>query len=541
MANNGQGPACNRYMQLTVDREPYLIRARRCAALTVPYLFREDGADGTQDTPVPWQSFGARCLNNLSSKIAIALFPPGLPFFLHKPSQKAVKALEELDPDTRGKLKAEIAEALSTREQEIVENIAEDGDDVVQQKASRAIVCGGNHCLQFYPDGTLRGIPLWNYVALRDRQGNLLELIIKDPLAWETVPEDVKALAIANGYDPKVNEKTKRSNPIDVFIHCCLDNGEWKVYQEAFGSKVPGSEATYSKEAFPFLPLTMILLDGEHYGRSYVEDYEGDLQTLDGLTQIITTGGAAMARFIQLVRPGGVTSKEALAKAVNGAVITGDEADIGTLQANKNGDYQFVFKLIEELKNDLAKAFLMNSAVQRTGERVTAEEIRYVAKELEDALGGVYANQIVMWQAPYARLKIRALEKSRRVVRLPKDSVKLTIITGSIALGRAAKAQTLKQFLQDLITILGPEAALRYVNANILLSRLASAYGIDVEGLIKSEEAMAEEAQQQQAAMLSDKLAPAIVNQAGQYATSTATAGIKADADLAKAGAPVAQ
>lgn len=34
---------------------------------------------------------------------------------------------------------------------------------------------------------------------------------------------------------------------------------------------------------------------------------------------------------------------------------------------------------------------LLNSAVQRNGERVTAEEIRYVAGELEDTLGGVYS------------------------------------------------------------------------------------------------------------------------------------------------------
>lgn len=537
MPNYGEGPACNRYKQLTIDREPYLQRARRLASLTVPYLFREEGADGTQDTQVPWQSFGARCVNNLSSKLALVLFPPGLPFFLHKPAREAIKDLEKLPEDVRGQLKAQMAEALSTREQDIVECIAEDGDDAVQHRCSRSAVVGGNHCIQFYPEGTIRGIPLWNYVAVRDRSGNLLELIIRDPLAWETVPKDVQDLAVLNGYDTKINDKSKRCNPIDVYTSCCLKDGEWYVFQEAFGMEVPNSRVEYTKEAFPFLPLTMILLDGEHYGRSFAEDFEGDLQTLDGLTQIITTGGAAMARLVTLVRPGGVTNKKMLAEAVNGAVITGDEADIGSVQSNKNGDYQFVFKLIEELKNDLAKSFLMNSAVQRSGERVTAEEIRYVSKELEDALGGVYANQIVMWQGPYARLKVQALERARRIVRLPKKSVKLTIITGSIALGRAAKAQTLKQFINDLVTILGPDAALRYINANTLISQLVASYGINAEGLVKNEQQMAEEAQQEQQSAISDKIAPAIVNQAGGYLTNTATAGIKADAEMAKAGA----
>ncbi|WP_416142518.1 portal protein [Escherichia coli] len=45
-----------------------------------------------------------------------------------------------------------------------------------------------------------------------------------------------------------------------------------------------------------------------------------------------------------------------------------------------------------------------NSAVQRTGERVTAEEIRYVASELEDTLGGVYSILSQELQLPLVRV-----------------------------------------------------------------------------------------------------------------------------------------
>ena len=37
------------------------------------------------------------------------------------------------------------------------------------------------------------------------------------------------------------------------------------------------------------------------------------------------------------------------------------------------------------------RLLLLNSSVQRNAERVTAEEVRYMAQELETALGGVYS------------------------------------------------------------------------------------------------------------------------------------------------------
>lgn len=49
----------------------------------------------------------------------------------------------------------------------------------------------------------------------------------------------------------------------------------------------------------------MNLLAGENYGRSYCEDFEGDLQSLDGYEQTIQEGSMAAATFVRLVRPGG--------------------------------------------------------------------------------------------------------------------------------------------------------------------------------------------------------------------------------------------
>lgn len=539
MTTPGTGPSAQRYALLATEREPYIVRARRCSALTIPSLFRSEGANGTTDQPVPWQSFGAYGVNNLTSKVTLSLFPAGLPFFLHKPAKAVEEDLKRmgLGEAELAEFKTELAKTLSLREGEIVDAIAEDGDNAVQSSGARHQIVGGNYGLQFYDDGKIRGVPFWRFVTKRDSQGNFIEHIILDVLSWETVPDDVRRLAMSAGYnDALTDEQGKpRKRTIEVYTHYRLtDSGMWEKHQEAFGLEVPDSRGKLTKDAMDFHHLGWVWMEGEDYARSFCEDYEGDLQTLDGLYQIIQMGAAAMARFVQLVKPGGVTNKKALAEAVNGAILTGNADDVTTVQADKSRDFQFVMSVIQSIEQRLARAFLLNSAVQRGGERVTAEEIRYVARELEDVLGGVYANQVVTWQAPYARLKVAALERSKRITRVPARAVKLQIITGSTALGRAAKVQTIRQFCGDLLAILGPQAAQAYFKANGLIMSLAAAYQLDVDAWVKSPDEIQADQQQQAQGAMGAQLIPEVARQGGQFLTQTTTANIKAAAQQAQ-------
>jgi hypothetical protein len=59
-------------------------------------------------------------------------------------------------------------------EQEFSECMEEDGDRARLNVAILKMIVGGNHGLQFYPDGTLRGISLERFVTQRDPSGKLL-------------------------------------------------------------------------------------------------------------------------------------------------------------------------------------------------------------------------------------------------------------------------------------------------------------------------------------------------------------------------------
>jgi hypothetical protein len=93
------------------------------------------------------------------------------------------------------------------------------------------------------------------------------------------------------------------------------------------------------------------------------------------------------------------------------------------------------------------------------------------------------------------------------------------IITGVEALGRGHDLQKLDLFLAGAAQVVGPEAVAQFVNVGEYFKRRATSLGIKTVGLVKSDEQMAQEAQQAQIMQMTEKLGPS---------------GIKAMSDQAK-------
>jgi hypothetical protein len=501
------------------NREAFLERARRCAALTKPYIAREEGDDGNTDTAVPWSSFGADAVNNITNKVSLSLFPAAVSWTRMGPSRKVLTQLSQnVDEAEFGEIKGDLEKAFSQIEKEFVHVIEEDGDRVILHDGIEHLIVTGNYGLALNDDGKVRGIPLRRYVTRRDALGVLLEFCIKDPLDWKTLPKDVKDAALAAGMPDPTKDSTDPSGKapsVDVFTYGVFKEGKYTVWQEVHTVKVDGSEATYSPQKLPYLFLRWRVNEDEDYGRSYVEDFEGDLQSLEGLYQMVQEGGASVARFLWMVRPGGVTSKQQLVETRNGGVITGDQNDVAALRAEKGGDLSFVMEIIERIESRLAKVFLFNSAVQRGGERVTAEEIRFVAQQLEDQLGTAYSNQVVSFQAPYARIKLRAAWKKGRVTKVPENAIDVRIITGAAALGRLADLRLLDELLLGGAQVLAAMPPYT-INENAYMQRRASALGVDTAGIVLTEEERQANVEADQQAQLAQQVAPEVTKQAGQ-------------------------
>lgn len=495
------GPAEGRYRQLEPDRQPYLDRARDAAQYTIPALVPPDGFNSTSKLYQPFQSIGARGVNNLASKLLLAILPPNAPFFRLRVNSFVAKELSQ-----RENVMTEIEKGLAEFERAVMEEIEGSNDRVVAFEAFKQLLVAGNVLFFDGPKGA-RIYTLDRYVVRRDGSGNVLEIITCETVAPQTLPKNVRQLI---GH--RIDDKTKN---VDIFTHVRRDGDQWKVYQEVKGFRIPGSDGNYPLDKSPWIALRFIRIDGEDYGRGYVEEYLGDLKSLEALSKAIVEGSAAAAKVLFLVRPGGTTDAATLAKSPNGAIREGNKDDVTVLQMEKFADFRVAFETINQIAQRLAHAFLLNSAVQRDAERVTAEEIRLMAQELEDALGGVYGILSQEFQLPYVNRKMAKMQRERSLPKLPKGVVKVAIVTGLEALGRGHDRNRLVNFLTTLNQTLGPELIARYVNIGEAVARLATADGIDPNGLIKTEEQIAAEEMAAQQQALANVYAPMVVDKLG--------------------------
>jgi hypothetical protein len=241
-----------------------------------------------------------------------------------------------------------------------------------------------------------------------------------------------------------------------------------------------------------------------------VEEFIGDLKSLEALSQAIVEGSAAAAKVVFTVSPSSTTKPATLAKAGNGAIIQGRPDDIGVVQVGKTADFQTAYQMIGSLTQRLSEAFLIMNV--RDSERTTAEEVRMTQMELEQQLGGLFSLLTVEFLVPYLNRKLSVAQKTGEIPRLPKgDIVKPTIVAGINALGRGQDRESLAQFLTVIAQTVGPEAIGQFVNTDEVIKRLAASSGIDVLNLVKSMDEQQAEQQQalaQQQEMMAQQQAP---------------------------------
>ncbi|MFK9938712.1 portal protein, partial [Klebsiella pneumoniae] len=193
------------------------------------------------------------------------------------------------------------------------------------------------------------------------------------------------------------------------------------------------------------------------------------------------------AKVIGLVDPAGITQVRRLTAAQSGAFVPGRKQDIEFLQLEKSGDFTVAKNVSDTIEARLSYAFMLNSAVQRTGERVTAEEIRYVASELEDTLGGVYSILSQELQLPLVRVLLKQLQATQQIPELPKEAVEPTISTGLEAIGRGQDLDKLERCIAAWSALKALEGDDDLNLANLKL-RIANAIGLDTAGMLLTQE-----------------------------------------------------
>jgi hypothetical protein len=426
--------AKSRYDHLSSYRTNFLQTAVECSELTIPYLIQRDEFRVThQSLKQPWQSVGSKAVVTLAAKLMLALLPPQTTFF------KLQIRDDKLGTELPAEIRSELDLSFAKIERMVMDSIAASSDRVVVHQAIKHLVVGGNALIYMGKEG-LKHYPLNRYVVERDGNGNVIEIVTKELINKKLLPKELVEK------DNQVNDRNyAHEDDVEVYTHVRLDNNRWLWHQEAYGKRVPGTEGKAPKDANPWLVLRFNSVDGENYGRGRVEEFLGDLKSLDALSQALVEGSAAAAKVVFVVSPSSTTKPATIAQAGNGAIVQGRPEDIGVIQVGKTADFSTAANLAATLERRVSEAFLILSV--RQSERTTAEEVRLTQLELEQSLGGLFSLLTVEFLIPYLNRKLLVLQRSGELPRIPKDLVNPTIVAGINALGRGQDRESLTAFI----------------------------------------------------------------------------------------------
>jgi hypothetical protein len=477
--------ARKRYDFLSSSRSQFLDVAVECSKLTLPYLIQEDEFNGRNThrrLVTPWQSVGAKGVVTLASKLMLALLPPQTSFFKLQVNDS------KLGVDIPAEARSELDLSFAKLERMVMDSIAASSDRVVIHQAIKHLVVGGNALIYMGKEG-LKLYPMNRYVVDRDGNGNLIEIVTKERISRKLLRGVLNQEA-----NTPADNTVSGDDDLEVYTHVIKDNNRWLWHQEVDDKIIPGTQGKAPVESSPWLPLRFNTIDGECYGRGRVEEFLGDIRSLDALMQALVEGSAAAAKVVFVVSPSSTTKPQTIAQAGNGAIVQGRPDDIGVIQVGKTADFRTAAEMAATLERRISEAFLVLNV--RNSERTTAEEVRMTQMELEQQLGGLFSLLTVEFLIPYLNRKLNVMQRDGEIMRLPKNLVKPTIVAGINALGRGQDRESLTAFLTTLTQTLGPETLGKYVSQEEAIKRLATAQGIDILNLIKTQEQQQQELQQ---------------------------------------------
>lgn len=510
------------FAELDARRSTKLTRCEELSRLTIPGLYPKSGWTETMELPDLYSSVTARGIMALASRMVSAIYPLNqMPFFQHEIDMAMVPQGADTTQQMQqlGRLDKKIMEKLQST------NLRQELFVLMQH----LIVLGD--ALWFQSDDYMfRVYRLDQYVVVRYPDGSIKKIIVRDWIDPKAIPENWTGYPTTSqttnaGY--LIQGPTSRHEPCYTEIEWYGEKGIWEVEKEFRGVIV--EEGEY--EVSPYSPQVWSRIAGEDYGRSLVEEHVGDIRSMEALSKSMIEMAAANAEFRIGIDPTGITEMADLVDTQNGDFVPARQADIFTVQLAKQADLGPVVMARQELAANIGRTFLLQSAVQPTGDRVTATQIREIAQELDQALGGIFSGISRDVQMPIVRRTIFLLAKDKLI---PKDIIKMTkpggilnmkVRTGLEALNREVQNSQLVQWAQVVAQI---PNAMQVVNWDNWLTRFTTSFGMDTAGLVKTPEQIQAEQQammQQQAQMQANQQT---IQSAGRIAEEQAAAGVPA-------------
>lgn len=462
-----------------------LSRIEDYAFWTIPSVFPKGDQDFRQQQnraiEYDYQAVGAMLVNRLATKLARTLFPANQSFFRIDVSDDLKQLFEQTKLDS-----------VIEYENQACEQLYMNASYAQLVQAMRLLVITGE-CLLYRYNNALRVFSLKDYVLKRNNVGEVMDIVICEHKYREELTPDqrVKLQITESQTRVKLYTRVKRKEVYGIV--------SWHVTQEINGIDI-GTNTVYRDKLCPFIPVAWNLVNGDSYGRGYVEDYAADFAKLSDMSRELMSYEMESLRLLHMVSPQGAVDIESAANAPNGEFIQGDPSMIKPYEA---GSYQKIAEIrndLEAIEQRLNIAF-MYTGNMREGERVTAYEIRQNAEEAEQVLGGVYSQLSQSMHLPLAYLLLYEV-KPNIMEAIDSQEIKLNILTGIQALSRSSENQGLVIACSELNAIIPTIAQLgKRFNIDAIADKVFASNNVNIKDITYTEEQLQANARAEQEAM----------------------------------------
>ena len=483
--------AARHWSELDNKRRSLLTRWERYASYTIPRIcLPAQFSEKSDELKHDWQAVGAQAVNHVVNKLMLALFAPSRPFMrLELTSTARAQLAEQVD-------EAMIDDILGEGERKAVKHMDTRGDirPSLHLGLTNLVVLG--NALFKFPESKedkFRCIYCRDWAVQRSGSGDVLRLATREKYAFSELEDSVQEAyrGMRPGAKPEdeithytiILRNSKGGYDLKQYINDCY-----------LGEEFDGRYKDYA--ALPYKVITWQLADNADYGSGLVEDYAGDFAATSAMSEAQVQAAILACEFRWLVNPAGFTKPEDLENSANGEALPGNEKDITPLTPGTGNNLQIITSVLETYVRRIGQGFLLASAVTRDAERVTAQEIRMQATELETSLGGAYTRIAVELQTPIAMWLLDEID-----LKVDGKSINLSIVTGLDALSRSGDLEALRQAMVDINTVntLPPQAQ-DWLNLGAIYSTIMNGHGLPSGKYVKDAQTVAQEQQARAAA-----------------------------------------
>jgi hypothetical protein len=484
------------------QRTGLLTRVERYAALTIPKVCYPDNFDSDNtDESHDYQSIGAQAVNHLSNKLMLAMFAPSRPFAKLQAGAKAKKQAQDMKMT-----ETQLEGILANGERMAIKELDSRGQRPKLFAVMRHLIVAGNALLVLEARG-MRVIGLKKYVVKRNIWGEVMHIGIREEVKYDELDKDIVKL-----YRKLFADDTK----VEFYKWIQREpNGSYSMTQWVNEHKLPKEfNGRWPADKLPYQAVTWDLADESDYGTGLVEEYIGDLEALSTLSESVVDGAVLGTEFRWMVNPTGQTSVEDLNNSENGDALPGLPADVAPTQGGNPIAIQVASETLDKYERRISRGFLMGSAVIRDAERVTQEEVRMTAQELETSYGGVYSTLASSLQKPVARWLFTSIKLD-----LNGADLEVTIVTGLDALSRNGDLENFRMAMGDMASVVSvpPELSAR-MKWEEVASFIGQGRNIDLSRFIMTDAEFGQKQQAQAQSRVEETVATETGNAAGAAA-----------------------